>query len=315
MAGIWEAVERRSVPTAESQMVANSRCGRRAERGISAAGGIEPFDRTVFAAATDVVRVDNLTLAHLSGRRGRAGRPAPDGRAIAPIILLQQKAGQTEICHEGARSVMEAGDICIFDCSLPLKWNLGNDADCLAVCFDAREFQRSAPKLAPGIVLSRKMPETRLLGKLVEALWDEAMTGEIVGASQILFEAIGLAARPSAGESSPQAGNALFRQALEIIDRNLLEPTLCVSGIAAQLGITTRYLQRLFARHGTTPRAHVAQSRISYAARLLSDGSASVTGAAMEAGFNDLTHFGRLFRKTFGETPREYRRRTCALAG
>lgn len=315
MVGIYEPMVHRSLPIAESEMVV-SRSIQLAAQGVKFAyDGTVSSDHIVFPTAMHCVRLDTLTLARLSGATFPAQQPGSERGAIDRLILLQQKQGTTCIQHDGAPAIMTAGDIGIFDCSLPLWWNLSKDADCIVICFDAVEVRRSAYKLASGRVLSTRMPETRLLGKLVEALWDEAMTGELVGASQILFEAIILAARASPGVGSPEAGNALFQRALEIIDRNLLEPTLCVSGIAGQLGITTRYLQRLFARHGTTPRAHVAQSRISYAARLLSDGSSSVTGAAMEAGFNDLTHFGRLFRKTFGETPREYRRRTCALAG
>ncbi|HBF33322.1 TPA: hypothetical protein DDW35_02035 [Candidatus Sumerlaeota bacterium] len=46
--------------------------------------------------------------------------------------------------------------------------------------------------------------------------------------------------------------------------------------------------------------------RLEYASRLLAEGRQTIAGAAFACGFGDLTHFYRLFRKQFGQPPKEW---------
>jgi AraC-like DNA-binding protein len=51
------------------------------------------------------------------------------------------------------------------------------------------------------------------------------------------------------------------------------------------------------------------QTRIQHAAELMRQSNAiSVTEAAFVVGFNDLSHFSRMFRRQLGVTPSHYRR-------
>jgi AraC-like DNA-binding protein len=60
---------------------------------------------------------------------------------------------------------------------------------------------------------------------------------------------------------------------------------------------------------GLTFRDFVVQLRIQRAAELMKQSRAlSVTEAAFVVGFNDLSHFSRMFRRQFGVTPSHYRR-------
>ncbi len=56
---------------------------------------------------------------------------------------------------------------------------------------------------------------------------------------------------------------------------------------------------------GSTFSEHVSEHRLRRAWRLLTDPKSGVTIAevAYEAGYNDLSHFYRVFRRRFGETP------------
>jgi len=59
-----------------------------------------------------------------------------------------------------------------------------------------------------------------------------------------------------------------------------------------------------------SPKKFLDSKKLSYAARLLSDG-ASVTDACLAAGFSDCSHFIVLFKKKFGETPSKYKKRSA----
>jgi len=58
-----------------------------------------------------------------------------------------------------------------------------------------------------------------------------------------------------------------------------------------------------------SPKKFLESKKLSYAARLLSDG-ASVMDACLAAGFSDCSHFIVLFKKKFGETPSKYKKRS-----
>ncbi len=64
----------------------------------------------------------------------------------------------------------------------------------------------------------------------------------------------------------------------------------------------------LFAAEGATPSAYIQERRLRMAAeRLRRPDAPCITEVAMAVGFNDLTHFGRAFRRRYGVTPRDYR--------
>ena len=82
-----------------------------------------------------------------------------------------------------------------------------------------------------------------------------------------------------------------------------------VSDLARRFFISTATLNRRFRTHlHTTPREYIEAQKLSYAIELLKKG-ASVTEAATTAGFSDCSHFIVLFKKKFGETPLQYKKR------
>jgi len=78
--------------------------------------------------------------------------------------------------------------------------------------------------------------------------------------------------------------------------------------VAAEAGISLRYLQKLFTVRGSTCRHHIYSARLDHAARLIERRALTKTGQplsdiAYNCGFRDYTHFARGFRKRFGSAP------------
>jgi AraC-like DNA-binding protein len=85
---------------------------------------------------------------------------------------------------------------------------------------------------------------------------------------------------------------------------------LSVETIAGRQGITPRYVHMLFEAEGTTFSQFVLGRRLMLAHRLLADprqDHRTIAAIAFEAGFGDLSHFNRAFRRRFGITPRDVR--------
>lgn len=87
------------------------------------------------------------------------------------------------------------------------------------------------------------------------------------------------------------------------------EKTWKVEDMAARANLSRAQLMRLFKRHtGTSPRAFVNRIRLQQAALMLRQTTESVLSVALSSGFQSETHFGKAFKKYYGETPGNYRK-------
>jgi YesN/AraC family two-component response regulator len=63
-------------------------------------------------------------------------------------------------------------------------------------------------------------------------------------------------------------------------------------------------------RFGQSLTSYLNSVRVRRAARLLSDANLTITEIATFVGYDSLAHFGRVFRKVYGVSPSEFRRKT-----
>jgi AraC-like DNA-binding protein len=92
--------------------------------------------------------------------------------------------------------------------------------------------------------------------------------------------------------------------------RCLDDRDFAVIDVAGRLGVTPRYVQRLFESEGTTFSEYVTRQRLARAHRMLSDPrllDLTVTAIAFDVGFGNLSYFNRVFRRTYGMTPLDVR--------
>lgn len=100
---------------------------------------------------------------------------------------------------------------------------------------------------------------------------------------------------------------ALMR-AMRLIERDIDRP-LRISGIAADVGLSVRQLERLFRRHADcTPAVYIVGVRLERARRLLQQTGMSITNVSLACGFVSPAHFSTAYRSRFGCAPRDERR-------
>jgi AraC-like DNA-binding protein len=90
------------------------------------------------------------------------------------------------------------------------------------------------------------------------------------------------------------------------IGRHLTDGSLSAAALAAQHGITPRYLHKLFEDDTMTYSQYVLEQRLALACRRLRDprlAGRTVSSIAHDAGFGDLSYFNRTFRRRYGVTP------------
>ncbi|GGM69254.1 helix-turn-helix domain-containing protein [Dactylosporangium sucinum] len=103
---------------------------------------------------------------------------------------------------------------------------------------------------------------------------------------------------------------ALLTRVHVYIQQHLSDPDLSPSTIAATHHISLRHLQQLFAANDTTPAAWIRRQRLERCRHALADPAQRqlpIHAIAARWGFTDHAHFSRLFRTTYGESPRDYR--------
>jgi AraC-like DNA-binding protein len=103
---------------------------------------------------------------------------------------------------------------------------------------------------------------------------------------------------------------ARLQAAKAFITRNIRRADLSAKAVAIHLGVTPRYVHLLFETEGLSCNQFVVERRLVCAYEMLNDSQRSdrtITAIAFMAGFSDLSHFNRVFRRRFGVTPSEVR--------
>jgi AraC-like DNA-binding protein len=106
------------------------------------------------------------------------------------------------------------------------------------------------------------------------------------------------------------AGAARLRAAKTYIIENVSCRDISIGAVASHLGLTPRYLQRLFENDGTTFSAFLLGRRLARAHRMLYEPQTAerrVSAIAYDVGFGDLSYFNRCFRRLYGATPMDVR--------
>jgi AraC-like DNA-binding protein len=110
------------------------------------------------------------------------------------------------------------------------------------------------------------------------------------------------------GDRSPRA--ARLHAIKSDIVNSLSEPELSLTQIAARHRVTPRYVQALFEREGATFSNFLLEGRLAHVHRMLRDprqATKTISSIVYDAGFGDLSHFNRAFRRRFGATPSDVR--------
>lgn len=102
----------------------------------------------------------------------------------------------------------------------------------------------------------------------------------------------------------PSAADRIASHLLE----HLAEP-LTMEGVARELGLSTKTMERILRRErSTTYGALLTAIRMERARAHLLASDRTVTEVAFDVGFNDSSYFTKVFRRTYGMSPRELRR-------
>jgi AraC-like DNA-binding protein len=103
---------------------------------------------------------------------------------------------------------------------------------------------------------------------------------------------------------------ARLQEILLEIKNHFAQPDFTAEGVAARLGLSASYIQKILHESGRTFTERVIELRLRKAAAMLADARYNrlkVSDIALACGFNEISHFNHCFRRRFGATPTQYR--------
>jgi len=162
---------------------------------------------------------------------------------------------------------------------------------------------RRVPRQSESLQLLRAYIRTLERGRLGAS----AQTRETIRRHIIDLVALMCTPHGVLGETGLSAvADARLHAALEHITTRFHDPALSLAAAAKTQGISARYLQSLLEASGSSFTERVTELRLQRAFALLTEageGPRRISDIALAAGFSDISHFNRLFRARFGDTP------------
>ncbi|MDH4988405.1 helix-turn-helix transcriptional regulator [Aminobacter anthyllidis] len=236
---------------------------------------------------------------------------AADGRQD---YLLTIHTSDYEVAMEGKSPlIIKAGDITLVNEGSAMAFAL--PATLLkVVSLEEARLAALAPRVRTRALhhISASAAGANLLTGYADLLRAAAPDGEAGRrlAGSHLYDLAALVIQGGSADTAEQVRPSLGAARLELVKaeifRQLTDPELSVTAIARRQGITPRYIQRLFEQEGLTFSEFLRDARLDLARKSLdAPGAATVSAIAFDAGFNDLSHFNRVFRQRFGATPTE----------
>lgn len=112
----------------------------------------------------------------------------------------------------------------------------------------------------------------------------------------------------------PNATSALVEKAVKYIQAHFSDPDLTVGKLAEYTFVSRSHLSRVFKEYTMeSVHSYVTNLRMQHCQFAIADGK-TVLDACTESGFSDYSSFLRAFRKRYGITPMEYKKRTMHLS-
>ncbi len=230
------------------------------------------------------------------------------------FILQFVERGPIHLAHVRAERTCDAGSAHFVDQERPLRGfgprhlsirNIAVRAAALKTLVAHPEDLAGHP-VHPGPALRLLDGYLRSLTSLEEPPSTEL--APIIGVHLLDLVAAALGPTAEAGEIVAKRGvkAARLRAILAEIARRFSDPDFGLDTVARTHGLSRRYIQQLLEETGKSFTEHLVERRLERSFAMLRDCRClhlAIIDIAFAVGFGDVSHFNRVFRRRFGETP------------
>jgi AraC family transcriptional regulator, positive regulator of tynA and feaB len=240
-----------------------------------------------------------------------------DGRDM--YFLVVQAAGNSVVEQSSSIAHLAAGDVTLIDSDKPSTFYYAKKpAHIVSLRIPKKTIvshlgfePRTAALGEAGSFMTRALANLLIQVTALEREYGDNARGHFLSCAILdLIGSLFLAHADDLVPSSVQNAR-LYARICAIVKQRFLDPDLTSSAVAAEAGISLRYVQKLFAARGSSCSSHIQACRLDHAARLLlgrqrMTTKTTIAEIAYLSGFQDLTHFSRVFRERFKCTAGAY---------
>ncbi len=146
--------------------------------------------------------------------------------------------------------------------------------------------------------------------KSLEAAWTKKGKTHMMDCKALLYELISYMQNEYELEYLPKSTKHLITPAIDFIHENYTSREIKVPELAELCGVSEDYLRKIFAKaYNTSPLKYAKDLKLTHSAELIISGMYSISEAAQLSGYSDMSYFSREFKKHFGISPAEYKKK------
>lgn len=285
----------------------------------------DPVDRNCYRASAETATLGALTLAriHTSGAVIARKQEEFMNAAFKSYSLVYVIEGALLISYPLGTSILEAGEFTLMDNSEPRTMLVKDWVTLFLVSIPHQVLQRYLPTpevcvgLSMGAICDSDCRQEPVFAPLL-AVWEKLKCGSLREfapclSAKFLKRVTRIYASHYSGLSS--AACRRITEVKQAVEAQLCNPQLSVEYIANAMGVSSRYLRGLF--HCSERISNlILRRRLEECASQLHNPVCqhdSIASIAQHFGFISPAHFSRAFRKQFGFTPRDFRKRNLLV--
>ncbi|KRB80109.1 hypothetical protein ASE01_00980 [Nocardioides sp. Root190] len=284
-------------------------------------------DATGFSGEVDSAMLGSVMLAEVSASHALVERTPRLIRSDDPELYKfgLQVSGTSLIEQDDRQARLRPGDLAIYDTSRPYRITFSDDFRMTVAMFPRALVRLPAQQMAAmtAVRLAGDNGLGALIAPLMKGIGAELNASRPVIATHLGDAVVDLVTAAFAQQldrplepDSPASHRALVAKVRTFVDERLPDPSLTSKSVADAHFVSVRYLQKVFATEGMSVSTLIRTRRLERCRRDLVDRTCehlSIAQIGCRWGFPDAAHFSRLFRSTYGVSPREFRKASFAL--
>jgi AraC-like DNA-binding protein len=231
------------------------------------------------------------------------------------LVILLVESGAIDMEQDGIRLSVTEGALLLFDPNIEYTQTSHSDARALVLRLPRATLEKRGAALH-----SREMfmpdvasPDVAVLRSFIAstAAYGQYCSpqGKMLTA-ELLTDLMEIAADDLNAPRRLRGSEAKLRAVKSYIKRHLGDESISVETVAEAMGISRRYLTKLFERDGSSMTRYLMHQRLARAKRILASGSEAllISEVAWQCGFVSAAHFSNSFKKLYGLSPGELQR-------
>jgi AraC family transcriptional regulator, positive regulator of tynA and feaB len=275
-------------------------------------GGVEP---ETFGGRVRAGSICGFMTVDLSCNAPRVDRTNRDARldGMEHYYAIIQVSGRSTMVQNDRVAELAVGDIALVDATRPVTYFSENRPGRWLSLHLPRQSLISHLGFAPegGLCRHGETLAARLCFRLIQDAVNECDSSPASAEPYLQLAIYDLLGAVFAAPDLPTVSShtdKLFKRVCDIIKDRFAEPDFGPCEVAAEAGISLRYLQKLFTARSSTCTHFIHSVRLDHAARQLHrrgllHASQPISEIAYASGFSNYTHFARQFRRRFGHPP------------